>query len=100
MYNCWKNGVTGSSGTVYLECLISAELSEGLLFMEASMTDTRYTVISSQNTWSNYQTHIYPLFDVGVIPAYLETSLSLLASYPRVLIKKWFFSRLWVEPHI
>ncbi len=65
-YDCFKNGVSGSGGAVYLECLIPAELSEGMLFMQVSMTDSRYTVFSSQNTWSNYATRIYPVLNVGL----------------------------------
>jgi hypothetical protein len=34
--------------------------------MQVSMTDSRYTVISSQNTWSNSATRIYPVFNVGL----------------------------------
>jgi hypothetical protein len=65
-YDCFKNGVSGAGGAVYLECLIPAELSEGLLFMQVSMTDSRYTVFSSQNTWSNSATRIYPVLNVGL----------------------------------
>jgi hypothetical protein len=63
-YDCFKNGVSGSGGAVYLECIIPAELSEGMLFMQVSMTDQNYSIISSQNTWSNYAIHIYPVFNV------------------------------------
>ncbi len=61
-YNCFKTGVTGSSGSIYLECLIPAENAEGLMFMEAQMTDPVYSVLSSQNTWTNYEAHLNAVF--------------------------------------
>jgi len=63
-YNCFKTGVTGSSGSIYLECLIPAENAEGLMFMEAQMTDPVYSVLSSQNTWTNYEAHINAVFHI------------------------------------
>jgi hypothetical protein len=63
-YTCYKTGVTGSGGYVTLSCSILIEYASGLESMWAYMTDSRYTILSSQDTYTYTNQAIWPVFNV------------------------------------
>lgn len=63
-YTCYQTGVTGSGGYVTLSCSILIEYASGLESMWAYMTDSRYTVLSSQDTYTYTNQAIWPVFNV------------------------------------
>lgn len=63
-YTCYKTGVTGSGGYVTLSCSILIEYASGLESMWAYMTDSRYSVLSSQDTYTYTNQAIWPVFNV------------------------------------
>ena len=56
VYDCFKTGVTGSSGTIYLECLIPAQNAEGLLFcgryLQINILPLTSSSFALEITWS------------------------------------------------
>jgi hypothetical protein len=63
-YTCYQNGVSGSGGYVPLSCSIPTQYASGLEYMWAYMIDSRYSVLSSQDTYTYTNQAIWPIFYV------------------------------------
>ncbi len=63
-YDCWEYGTTNSNGQAYLSCWIPTQYADELEKMQASMLNSDYTILYSENTVSYAQTRIYPRYDL------------------------------------